>query len=100
MQKAHGQSKEFATLVSNSWIPLSPTPYDVSHYYRFRLLFRFKLAFVPILEPGQGFRDKRLLSRVAKPGQKVPDVKFFLHTTRFDHKTSCLAHGFLANSPK
>ena len=42
-----------------------------------------KLAFVPILEPGQGFRDKslsdkslsRLLSRVEEPEQKVPDVK-------------------------
>ena len=42
-----------------------------------------KLAFVPVLEPGQGFRDKslsRLLSRVEEPGQKVPDVKnFFAH---------------------
>ena len=36
-----------------------------------------KLAFVPVLEPGQGFRDKSL---VAEPGQKVPDVKnFFAH---------------------
>ena len=42
-----------------------------------------KLTFVPVLEPGQGFRDKslsRLLSRVEEPGQKVPDVKiFFAH---------------------
>jgi len=42
-----------------------------------------KLAFVPVLEPGQGFRDKslsRLLSRVEEPGQKVSDVKkIFAH---------------------
>ena len=36
-----------------------------------------KLAFIPVL-----------------------DVKIFFHTTGFDHKTSCLAHGFLTNSPK
>jgi hypothetical protein len=42
-----------------------------------------KLAFVLVLEPGQGFRDKSLsslLSRVEEPGQKVSDVKiFFAH---------------------
>ena len=44
-----------------------------------------KLAFVPVLEPGQGFRDKslsRLLSRVEEPGQKVPDVKNFFCSLR------------------
>ena len=62
-----------------------------------------KLAFVPVLKPEQGFRDKSLsslLSRVEEPGQKVPDVKIFRHTTGFDLKTFCLAHGFLTNSPK
>ena len=42
----------------------------------------FKLAFVPVLESGQGFRDKSLepLSGVAELGQKVPDVKkIFAH---------------------
>ena len=34
-----------------------------------------KLAFVPVLEPGHGFRG--LLSRVAEPGQNIPDAKNF-----------------------
>ena len=47
-----------------------------------------------------GTKGWRLLSRVAEPGQNVPHAKKILHPAGFDPKTSCLVHGFLANSPK
>jgi len=63
----------------------------------------FKLAFVPILEPGQGFRDKKprcFCPEWQNKDKRCLTLKNFLHTTGFDPKTSCLAHGFLTNSPK
>ena len=57
-----------------------------------------KGPFVPVLEPGFGCRDKSL--GVIEPGQNVPHAKFFLRPAGFEPKTYCLAHGFLANSPK
>ena len=61
-----------------------------------------KGLFVPILEPGFSRRDKStgLLSRVVEPGQNVPRAKKSLRPAGFEPKTYCLAHGFLANSPK
>jgi len=58
-----------------------------------------KLAFILILEPELGFRETFV------PGGKNRDkislkLNFFLRPAGFDPKTSCLAHGFLANSPK
>ena len=62
-----------------------------------------KLVFIPILEPGQGFRDKS--PRVFCPGWQNRNkmslmLKIFLHPAGFNPKASCLAHDFLANSPK
>ena len=54
-----------------------------------------KGLFVPVLEPGFGRR-----SRVVEPGQNVPRAKKSLCPTGFEPKTYCLAHDFLANSPK
>ena len=62
-----------------------------------------KGLFVPVLEPGQGRRDKSaggFLSRVVEPGQKVPHAKKYLRPAGFEPKNYCLAHGFLTNSPK
>jgi len=70
----------------------------ITHYYKIGLLSRFQTAFCPGF--GTGTKASRLLSRVAESWQKVPDVKIFRHTTGFDLKTFCLAHGFLTNSPK
>jgi len=59
-----------------------------------------KLAFILILEPELGFWVE-----TSVPGGKNRDkisltLKIFLRPARFDPKTSCLAHGFFANSPK
>jgi len=47
-----------------------------------------------------GTKGWRLLSRMAEPGLNVPHAKKILHPAGFDPKTSCLAYGFLASSPK
>ena len=63
----------------------------------------FKGLFVPVLEPGQGRRDKSaggFLSRVVEPGQNVPCAKKYLRPAGLEPKTYCLAYGLLANSPK
>ena len=55
-----------------------------------------------VAEPGQNWdmASGTKTSRVAESGQNVSDAKIFLHPAGFDPKTSCLAHGFLTNSPK
>ena len=76
---------------------------SVPHYYRSSYLSWFQRAICPgfgtgIRLPGQ--KLWRLLSRVVEPGQNVPHAKIFLRPAGFEPKTYCLAHGFLANSPK
>ena len=73
---------------------------SIVHYYRFSLLFRFQAGFCPDFRTKIRLLGQRLLSRMAESGQNIFDVKIFLHPVRFDFKISCLAHGFLANSPK
>ena len=77
--------------------------YEYIHYYRSGHLSRFQRVICPgfgtgIRLPGQ--KLWRLLSRVVEPGQNVPHAKKFLRPAEFEPKTYCLAHGFLANSPK
>ena len=76
---------------------------QVNHYYKNGLLSRFHRAICPgfgtgIHLPGQkaggfcpGWQNRDKMSHT---------LKFFLHLAGFDPKTSCLVHGFLANSPK
>ena len=59
-----------------------------------------KGLFVSVLEPGFTPMYKSLLSRVVEPGQNVPRAKKSLRPAGFKPKTYCLAHAFLANSPK
>ena len=73
---------------------------SIVHYYRFSLLFRFQVGFCPDFRTKIRLLGQRLLSRMAESGQNIFDVKIFLHPVRFDSKISCLAYGFLANSPK
>jgi len=73
------------------------------HYYKIGLLSRFQTVFCPGF--GTGTRLSGQKPRGFCPGWQNRDkrclpLKKNLHTTGFDPKTSCLAHGFLTNSPK
>ena len=69
------------------------------HYNKNSLLSQFHRAICP------GFGTGIRLPGGFCPGWQNRDkmshtLKFFLHPAVFDPKTSCLVHGFLANSPK
>ena len=78
------------------WTPRRPS----THYYTNGLLSRLPTPFLSRFWNRDKASGTKASSRVAEPGQKVLDVKIFLHTTGFDPKTPYLAHGFLTNSPK
>ena len=71
---------------------------EVFHYYRLGHLSRFQRAICPGF--GTGIRLPGQKPWVVEPGQNVPHAKIFLRPEGFEPKTYCLAHDFLANSPK
>ena len=84
-------------------IKVRPLAFVSSHYCRSGHLSRFQRAICPGFGTGIRLPEQklwRLLSRVVEPGQNVPHAKIFLRPAGFEPKTYCLAHGFLANSPK